>query len=229
MKILLFDIDSTLIECGAQVDSTGSEAMFKSVFGIDASESLIMNIGKTEKGIIEEVLLKLNPSLSADQIDIPNSAYEAWAESVRSSLKTSPPIILPGIENLLKVLLEDKNIRLGLLTGNSRLRADVKLEASNLKSFFTGNKGILTGAFGDVSNKRSDLVKEAKDKYGPGEYILIDDSLIGAKLAKDQAITSILVGTGSASIDELKEYSDFVFSDFNEDRWKKAADLIKNF
>ncbi len=227
MKILLFDIDSTLLVCDTESNVKGSEVMFKKVFSIDANEELIDNAGKTEKGIIEEVLRKIDPNLYKEEIEIPNHAYQVWAQGTEKTLKNNPPRVLPGIEELLTELSQDKDIKLGLLTGNSRFRADVKLKAVNLDKYFINEKGVLTGAFGDISNNRADLIQEAKDKYGEGIYILIDDSLIGAKLSRDNNIDSILVGTGKAIVEELKKYSDYVFEDFGERRWQKVITIIK--
>lgn len=225
-KIILFDIDETLLSCG-EANIAGSRVMFKRIFDIDASEESIKHTGKTEKAIIEEVV-RLCKNYPFDQaVDIPNKAFQVWAEEVAVYLKTHPPKILPGVVNLLENLLNLENTLLGILTGNSRLRADIKLKAAGLDKFFRDQKGILRGAFGDISNKRSDLIFEAKEKYGEGTYILIDDSLIAAKMAKENNIPSILVATGHASEEQLKQYSEFVFKDFGENRWKEAIKMIE--
>lgn len=34
--------------------------------------------------------------------------------------------------------------------------------------------------------------------------------------------------TGSASLEELRQYSDFVFEDFGQNRWQEAVRIIKS-
>lgn len=225
MKIILFDIDETLLSCRESI-GYGSAIMFKKVFNIDASETSINNVGKTEKGIIEEVVKLINRYPEHYEVEVPNQAYQVYAEAVESFLKTNPPKVLPGVIELLENLAYLDNVLLGLLTGNSRLRSEVKLKAAKLDKYFRDKNNLIRGAFGDISNKRSDLINEAKEKYGEGSYVIIDDSLIAAKMAKENNIPTILVATGHATQEELSKYSEFVFKDFGENRWKKVIEII---
>ena len=223
MKIVLFDIDDTLVSCN-HVNSKSSEVMFKKVFNINASEDQIDKWGKTEKGIIEEVL-SLYGKFDKN-IDIPNQAYLSWAKAAAEMLNADPPKVLPGIKELLAELSQNPEILIVLLTGNSRLRAEAKLKSVGLDKYFLNSGGILNGVFGDISSKRSDLIPNAKGKFGNGVYILIDDSLVAAKAAKENNIKSILVATGNAPLEKLKEYTPFIFENFGEGRWKKAIEII---
>lgn len=145
MKIVLFDVDETLLSCGKKANDKCSEMMFKRVFNINASEDDINHEGKTAKAIIEEVL-RLHKNLNPNQqIEIPNLAYQVWGESLGQLSKDYPPQVLPGIKDLLTLLSQDQNIVVGLLTGNSRFQAQVKLKATNLEHFFLNPQGILRG------------------------------------------------------------------------------------
>lgn len=228
MKIILFDIDETILSCQGDANNKGSEKMFKEVFGVEANEEMINHTGNTEKANIETVIRlvkRLNPK---QEVEIPNRAYQVWAEGTGEVLKKYPALVLPGIKDLLKSLSQNPNLILGILTGNSRLRAEVKLKAAGLDSFFMTDEGVLAGAFGDISNKRSDLIPEAKEKYGAGTYIIIDDSIVAAKMAKENNLLAILVATGKATVEELKTYSKYVFPDFGENRWQEAVKIISN-
>ncbi len=224
MKIILFDIDETLLSCKAEADSKGSRKMFKMTFQIDTDEEMINHTGKTEKAIIEDVIRFIKEMDSDEEVEIPNKAYQVWAEGVGEILEKYPPIVLPGVRNLLETLAKSPdNIIMGILTGNSRIRAEVKLKAAGLDHFFMKDTGILNGAF-----KREDLIPEAKQKYGKGTYIVIDDSIVAGKMIKEDNIPAILVGTGKASIDQLKQYSQYVFQNFGENRWQEAVEVINN-
>lgn len=226
MKIILFDIDETLLSCKGEANSKGSRKMFNEVFQIDTDEEVINHTGKTEKAIIEEVIRFIKKKDSNEVVEIPNKAYQTWAEGVAEVLREYPPIVLPGVEILLEALANDPNILMCILTGNSRERAMIKLKAAGLQRFFTDSEGVLRGSFGDISNQRGDLIKEAKDKYGAGTYIVIDDSIVAGKLIVENNIPGILVATGKATVEELKQYSEFVFNDFGENRWQEVVMII---
>lgn len=227
MKIILFDIDETILSCGKEANDKCSEMMFKTVFNINASEDDINHEGKTAKGIIEEVIRFVKKLDNNQEIEIPSLAYQAWADSLKELFKDHPPLILPGIRNLLECLSKEKGIVLGLLTGNSRIQSKTKLTAVGLDHFFLNDEGVLLGVFGDISSIRSDLIWEAKEKYGPGTYIIIDDSIVAGKMVNENNIPAILVATGKAGVEELKQYSNYVFQDFGDNRWQEAADIIK--
>lgn len=226
MKIILFDIDETLLSCKGDANAKGSEKMFREVFQIDANEEMINHTGKTEKANIETII-RLVKGLSSDQeVEIPNKAYQVWAEGTGEVLKNYPPLVLPGIKELLESLTKDPNIIIGLQTGNSRLRSEIKLKAARLDKFFMTENKVLAGAFGDISNKRADLIPEAKAKYGKGTYIVIDDSIVAGKMTKESDTPAILVATGKATEEELKQCSDYVFKDFGENRWQEVIKII---
>lgn len=226
MKIVLFDIDETLLSCGKEANDKCSEMMFKTVFNINASEDDINHEGKTAKGIIEEVIRFVKKLDNKQEIEIPNLAYQVWADSLKKLIKNHPLLILPGIRNLLEGLSKNKDFVLGLLTGNSRFQSKTKLTAVGLDHFFLNDEGVLLGAFGDISSKRSDLILEVREKFGEGTYIIIDDSIVAGKMVKENNIPAILVATGKASVEELKQYSNYVFQDFGDNRWQEAVDII---
>lgn len=136
MRIILFDIDETLLSC-QRANAKTSEAVFKNIYNIDANEGMINNAGKTEKGIIEEVVRLVKHLSPEKEVEVPNAAYQVWAETSYQNLKKYPPIILPGVKYLLEKLSKDPNIIIGLLTGNSRLRAESKLKQQDLRTFLS--------------------------------------------------------------------------------------------
>lgn len=228
IKVVLFDIDDTLISAPPGRNKKSSNIMFKKVFNIDAHEEMIQNSGKTEKAIIEEVLALVLP----DKIitEIPKEAYIEWANATAQLLKTDPATVLPGIKNILEELSKRNNTKLGLLTGNSPYRALAKIKAAELEKYFQNKNGTLKGGFGDASSSRVDLLEIAKEnldqKYS--NPIIVDDSLVGAHLIKSQNLPGILVATGRTPEEQLREFSPFVFEDFGGDRWKEVIKVIEN-
>ena len=109
MKIILFDIDETLLSCDT-ANVASSKQMFKKVFNIKATEKSIVTAGKTEKGIIEEVVRVVKQLPEDAEIDVPNKAYQVWAKEASIFLQKHPPKVLPGIVELLKYLEKQNGI-----------------------------------------------------------------------------------------------------------------------
>lgn len=232
MKIVLFDVDLTLLKAPDEANKEASRIMFREVFHEDAHEDLINNTGMTEMGVIRAVLTKIrgkNVEQESQPIEILDRAYMVWADATREAMKTRPAVVLPGIKELLDELSMDKGIILGILSGNSPWRVEAKLKSVGLDKYFRGASEELLGAFGNESETRDGLIDIAKNRLGkPGDtVILVDDSLIGAKMAKRNNVLAIMVATGTDSTEELSRYVPYVFEDFNGERWREVVDLIK--
>ncbi|MDP3732957.1 MAG: hypothetical protein Q8Q91_00300, partial [Candidatus Daviesbacteria bacterium] len=119
MKIILFDIDDTLLVCPYGANKKGSEVMFKRVFDMDANEEMINTKGKTDKQIISEVIRKVKGYPDEKEIEIPQVAFQEWATAIGELLKINQSLVLPGIWELLDSLQKNENVLLALLTGNS--------------------------------------------------------------------------------------------------------------
>ena len=115
------------------------------------------------------------------------------------------------------------------MTGNSPWRAEAKLQSAHFDSYFKDpDTKVLSGVFGDMTAKRDELFDLIKQKAQPNDtFVIVDDSLIGAKMAKKHGAHMIMVATGKATGEELRAYTPNVFPDFGEERWKSAVSLIE--
>lgn len=233
MLHVLIDIDETILSVPEGINAKASSLMFKKVFNLDADERMIDNVGKTEMGIIQEVLEKVGSvTLSSEHkshvLEIPKEAYEVWGETTSQELKNHPARILPGIFELLTALSKNPSVKLGLLTGNSSYRAEAKLNSARLDTFFRDPETqILIGVFGEMAMKREQLFDLViQQTTSEDHFVILDDSLIGAKMAQTHNIPIIMVATGKATAEQLLNFTPFVFSDLGESRWKQAASLI---
>ena len=88
-----------------------------------------------------------------------------------------------------------ENIKLGLLTVNSLYRSEAKLVSAGIDLYFRDPHGDLVGFFDNQATQRPDLITIAKTQcnVAPQDMIIIDDSLIGAEMAKKRQIQSVLV------------------------------------
>ncbi len=231
---VLIDIDETILSVPEGINVKASAVMFKQVFGIDAHEELIDNVGKTEMGIIQEVLEKVKakertPGQETSLVEVPEEAYRVWGEATSQELKDHPPRVLPGILELLTALSKNPEVKLGLLTGNSPERAEAKLKSAQLDAFFRDKEtNQLSGVFGDNTSRRDQLFDIIKQQVTPDDsFVVIDDSIIGARMAQSHNIPIIMVATGKATEEQLSPFTPYIFPDFGENRWQKVVSLIE--
>lgn len=229
----LVDIDETMLSVPEGINAKASSVMFKKVFGIDAHEEMIDNFGKTEMGIIQEVLKKVGRRGTTEQeppiVEIPEEAYRVWAQATAQELKDRPARILPGIPELLTALSKIPKIKLGLLSGNSVWRAEAKLKSVGLDGFFRNpDTKQLDGVFGDMVPRRDQLFEIFKQQAAiEDRFVIIDDSLVGARMAQTHNIPIIMVATGKAKEEQLRPFTPHIFSDFGANRWQQAVSLIE--
>lgn len=205
MKIPLFDIDGTLFKSGIKIHLNAFDYAFKTVYEINASESEIDTRGMTDKEIVTKVL-SLH-GLNKDQITKKyNLMRNKMSHYFNRNCKPNDYIPLPGVRDLL-ISLREKNIPIGILTGNIKEIAFKKLRSSKIERFFD------FGAFGDITDKRLNLVKIAKEdaekkfnkKFDLDDFVIIGDTPRDIKCARDANISVISVSSGDFSFKTLEE------------------------
>lgn len=213
-RLLLFDIDGTLVRCGAQVRPIFSRAMVEA-FGGHRPLDGYKFAGKTDPQIVlelaggnglndEEILARL-PTMRA-----------IYHRSLATNLDVEQMVLLPAVEPLLDRLEHHSERAFGLLTGNWRECAEVKLERFGLWRRFP------FGAFGDDGPHRPDLVPAALRRaerllghtYRPEQVAIVGDSALDIACAHAHGIRAIAVATGFAREEALHEAgADWVYPD----------------
>lgn len=230
---VLVDIDETMLSVPEGINTKASSVMFKKAFGVDAHEEMIDNVGKTEMGIIQEVLEKVatkkTPEQESSSVRIPENAYRIWAQAIGQELKEHPVRVLPGMFEFLMALSKNPRVKLELLSGNSPWRAEEKLKSAHLDSFFrNANTQQLNGVFGNMAPRRDQLFDIIKRQATiEDRFVIVDDSLVGARMAKIHDIPMIMVATGKAKEEQLKSFTPHVFPDLGANRWQQAVYLIE--
>lgn len=212
MKLLLFDVDGTLLKTQGVGRAAVCQAA-KDVFEIEEDLIGITVAGNTDGGILRDILSK--HGLTPDQDNI-ERFKESYLERLSENLRTRPGYVLPGIFELLDAIDAIPWAK-GLLTGNIERGARIKLGAYGLSSRFE------FGAFSDDSTDRNELgpfaKKRAEARYGrnfdPKDIFVIGDTPRDIACGKAFGAQTVAVATGNYRSEELRMHEpDFVFEDF---------------
>src|SRR5256714_4288022 len=217
-RLLLFDIDGTLIHSGG----AGIEALkraFKERFNIEDDLRDIEIAGMTDSGIVASILKKHKIPATAENVA---AFLDSYVHFLSKELPRRKGKLLPGVLDLLKKLKSRNHVVLGLLTGNLSRGAQLKLGHYGVWHFFE------FGAFADDHHDRNELGSfaraRAKEKHGrefsAEEIDVIGDTPRDIACGKALGARTIAVATGTWTREKLAEHHpDFLIDDFsNVDR-----------
>jgi phosphoglycolate phosphatase-like HAD superfamily hydrolase len=213
-RLLLWDIDGTLISTGA----AGHRAIEKATaqrFGETGDLDGVEIAGRTDTGIAHQILAKYGEPITGEST---RAFLEIYLELLAQELPLSQGQVLPGVLELLKRAESRPDTVLGLLTGNLRRGARLKLEHYHLWHFFA------FGAFADDHHDRNELgtfaLTRAHQKTGqrflPEQADVIGDTGHDIACGKAFGARTIAVATGSWPCEKLaKSAPDFLFEDLS--------------
>ena len=151
MLVCLFDIDGTLLRSGG-AGKKAMEAALATAFGAPDSADGVTFSGRTDRSIGRELF-----ELHGIEHTPANwqRFLQSYLEHLPGCLDRHQGTVLPGIATLLERLTERSDIAVGLLTGNVRDGARLKLGHYGLYHHFA------FGGFGDEHWERDDVAREA--------------------------------------------------------------------
>lgn len=198
-RLLLWDVDGTLVSCGP-AGRDALEAGARLAGGLDAVPQVTMG-GKTDPQIMREMLELAGVDVSAIDGLVPMALEEAarslaaWRERIAREGR-----VHPGVGRLLGELAGRGGVRQTLLTGNLAVNAAVKVGAFGLDGFFD----LPVGAYGDDHEQRERLVPVALRRVGelrgetylPEQVWVIGDTARDLACARAGGVRCLIVGTG---------------------------------
>lgn len=215
MLVLLFDIDGTLVHTGGAGTQALREAL-KSGFGIAEPAETVAIHGRTDRGITRDLFRHHGIDDHAEHWQRFRTEY---LRHLPELLRQKPGSVLPGITSLLNRLRDRRDVLLGLLTGNTREGATIKLRHYALDRYFA------FGGFGDEHHERDDVAREAllavRERLNGGVDLsrvwVIGDTPADVRCARAIGAKALAVATGHHSRDELAAAQpDHVESDLGE-------------
>ncbi len=199
-RLLLFDIDCTLIDTGGAGMAALKETA-RELFGADGPELDLA--GSTDSGIVMGMLEHFGSDISRDEF------YQVYLAKLVPNLAAFTGCVLPGVEALLSEL-HRSGAALGLLTGNIVGGAKAKIVHYGLADYFP----MEVGAYGDDHHDRNRLgpvaLARASAEYGrvfqAESTVVIGDTPKDIACGKAMGAMTLAVATGGFSVDELAAY-----------------------
>ncbi len=225
VKLLLFDIDGTLIATG-EAGLLGFTRALREAFGADDDLSRVDFAGATDSDIIRQLFILHGIAPGPENLERFRAAYfPALAEI----LPQREGRVLPGVVPLLDALKGRDDVQLGLLTGNFAESARLKLSHYGLWDYFP------FGAFADDSAERNELgafaLRRAHEfragtEFEPGrDAWIIGDTPKDIACARAFGARVLAVATGRHRMEQLAPHApDFVLPDLAQTH--RALELL---
>ena len=208
MKIVLFDIDGTLL----RTDGAGRRSMehaLHTVFGVPGDPSYRYD-GKTDRQIAREQMRAIG--ISDEMITARMDALlDIYIAQLAGELSANPAqaVLCPGVPALLTRLQQQTHVVLGLLTGNIERGARHKLHAVQLAF-----EQFRVNAFGCDAEARPDLPavarRRAVDLLGTDvrgdQLVIIGDTPADIHCGRALGVHAIGVATGHYGVEELAQH-----------------------
>jgi phosphoglycolate phosphatase len=204
-KLLLFDIDGTLVLTGG----AGLRAMNRACHDIIGHPDALDGIpvaGRTDWIILHDTLQRIGRDLDQPLFDRLRQAYVDYLREEVGRPGTGFHGALPGVTALLDTLVDRDDVHLALLTGNFHAGARIKLEHFDLWRYFS------CGAFGDDAADRNALVPVAIERarlagvppLPPADVLVVGDTPHDVACARAAGATAVGVATGTFTVDALR-------------------------
>jgi phosphoglycolate phosphatase-like HAD superfamily hydrolase len=213
--LVLWDIDGTLIQSGGAGERALVTAL-QTAFGRLGTLEDVELAGRTDRWIARRVLAKFAVPDTAENI---TKYLDGYLNALPNELANPHARVLPGVRELLVAIAAKKNFAQGLLTGNVRRGAEIKLSHHQLWAHFQ------FGAFGDDAELRNELgphaVRRAAARHSvdfPADRVfVIGDTPHDIECGKAIGARTIAVATGNFSVAALQKHEPTaVFADLSD-------------
>jgi phosphoglycolate phosphatase len=202
-RLILFDVDGTLLSTDGRAGAALGTAMLET-FGTAGPIEHYSFAGKTDPQIVFELLglagiprTEAGPRLG--------EVFDRYCDHLEQTLSSSNTRALTGVQCLLDNLARRREIAVGLLTGNIRRGAEIKLAAVGLAG------GFAVGAFGSDEEDRNRLVAVARararrrwgEEFSGTRTVVVGDAEADIRCARAGGAIAVGVASGNTPRENL--------------------------
>jgi|CXWL01.1.fsa_nt_gi phosphoglycolate phosphatase-like HAD superfamily hydrolase len=199
MYLILWDIDGTLVSCGPQVRPIFAGAL-EDVYGTTGDIAGYDFAGKTDPGIVRDLMTGAGVGEPTVRDRLP-LMHDTYLDRLDAGLERAGMRLMPHVEAVLERLAARPDVAIGLLTGNWRRGARIKLGRFGL------DRHLDFGGFGDAGFVRHDLYPPALAAarqatgvdFAPDRVLIVGDSLLDVASARYHGAATLAVATGWTS------------------------------
>jgi len=216
-KLVLFDIDGTLLTTHGQSPRALKEAMER-VYGCLPADNGYLMDGKTELRIVHELMD--GEGFTRDQVEAGlEDFWQAYFDILEATLDPAGVTVYPGVRDLVRRLEAHPQVVMGLLTGNCEESSFLKLRAAGLAHSFA------FGAYGQFEENREALPKTALElarwncgvRFKGKSVVLLGDTPSDIQCGSPYGFHTIAVATGVYGAAQLEPHQpDSLFQDFSD-------------
>lgn len=222
-KILLFDIDGTLIRAVRRPEYRSLiHDMLTDIFGTCGRIAEVDFGGRTDLSIYREALECEGITMEMIHHHLP--VVEARMVKILEGLAATGEVfkLCAGVRELLDAINEDKELLPSLLTGNVEKLAEAKLQVVGIHHYFRGR-----GAFGSDAENRDHLPEIAAQRMRqhlgkdiePEQFVVIGDTPRDISCARYFGAKVIAVATGAHTLEQLQNFApDVLLKDMSDTR-----------
>jgi phosphoglycolate phosphatase len=206
-RYIFCDIDGTLLHAKGSGRIAFAQA-FLDAYGAPVDLGHINFAGATDIRVMEQLLREQQ----LEEVPSKTSVFfERLAFHLDENMAKQPPDIFPGVGTFLERV--SKHWKLGLVTGNIRATAYLKLKHGGIDRFFTD-----VGGFGDDDGDRNRMAAIALERAGnPKGSFLLGDTPSDIEAARSNGIISVAVCNGQFSRAQLEaEKPDLIVDSFDD-------------
>ena len=206
MRILLFDIDGTLLITGGS-GSAALQLALKDICGLRNGMEGIAPHGRTDWEILSEALQRNGAGEELSDA-LRSSLFSCYASLLEKEILSGQRdfVVLPGVREFLVRLSLEPQFLLGLATGNIEEGARIKLEHADLMHYFS------FGGYGSDAENRTEVIEIAlsrgREKIQPREpeaVFVIGDTPRDIIHGRQAGARILAVASGFYSLKELED------------------------